>query len=662
MSISLRFVSSFLVLTVLFLVAVAGGTHGLREISRLLLFISGPAWNISEGALESTIELQREVLSMERLLTSREQEEYSFDQIAQARQKQSKALTRIRTSDVLPSEQVEVLQSSWAGYHQELDQVLAMHQQMLEDRIYITESVDRMLRLVYWFEMKFEELQMQNLSVRDETRLHYALLSLSELRAGLLSRIYLVTRVLDSGEINAARKLEFEIELNELEPIFNTAYTHLDMTEMEQEQAEFIELYRQQTTTFKRLLAGLEGYLALRSHTRERTKKLMADLSTLLSAGRNEVASSLSQADSLVTRSSWLQISTAGLALCAIIIIAWLTHIGIVQPIRSLATQLRNIGQGDGDLTAALPERGAQELHQAAVGFNAFVARIRNIVDGVAISVEQLNNEVVALKQHASEARDAMSGQSVETSRVGTSMSELATSAEQVHSCSERAAQAAGDADLCAGQGNDAVAQVSLSVYALVEQQVLIGEVIKQFKDNSDSVEQVLGVINNIAEQTNLLSLNAAIEAARAGEAGRGFAVVADEVRELAHRTQIATTEISRVIDGLQKASKNAIDTIRAGSAHIEQSRGEAGSASTALSQISNATSAIRTMNRETLEAVKTQLEVSQRVSKHIQQISLMTGSTHEISVEIDNISNRLGGLAKELDSLLSQFSCPALK
>jgi methyl-accepting chemotaxis protein len=77
-----------------------------------------------------------------------------------------------------------------------------------------------------------------------------------------------------------------------------------------------------------------------------------------------------------------------------------------------------------------------------------------------------------------------------------------------------------------------------------------------------DAIQAVIELLNDIADQTALLALNAAIEAARAGDSGRGFAVVADEVRRLAERSKAAAGEISKLAEGAQTTSAEAVVAI----------------------------------------------------------------------------------------------------
>jgi methyl-accepting chemotaxis protein len=81
-------------------------------------------------------------------------------------------------------------------------------------------------------------------------------------------------------------------------------------------------------------------------------------------------------------------------------------------------------------------------------------------------------------------------------------------------------------------------------------------------KASSSDIGKVTGLIAAIAKQTNLLALNAKIEAARAGESGRGFAVVANEVKELSSKTQIATEEISKKVELLQRDTVQTVEAL----------------------------------------------------------------------------------------------------
>ena len=77
-----------------------------------------------------------------------------------------------------------------------------------------------------------------------------------------------------------------------------------------------------------------------------------------------------------------------------------------------------------------------------------------------------------------------------------------------------------------------------------------------EINQQTTSISEAIGVIDQIAFQTNILSLNAAVEAATAGEAGKGFAVVAQEVRNLASRSAAAANEIKGLVETAQNKTK----------------------------------------------------------------------------------------------------------
>jgi methyl-accepting chemotaxis protein len=314
----------------------------------------------------------------------------------------------------------------------------------------------------------------------------------------------------------------------------------------------------------------------------------------------------------------------------------------IVSPLEEIQDRMRDISEGEGDLTARIEVHGDDEIAGVAKHFNRFVENVQGIVQQViAISTNiasgslQMSAGMSEMNSTAQSIAQSAESQKSSVANTNASVQSIAKGTQVVNTN-------VGDALKVFDQAQDAATRGTSAVDGAVGGMQAINE-------NSKQIGNILNVITEIANQTNLLSLNAAIEAAKAGEHGKGFAVVAEEVRKLAERSANAAKEITQLIatsdknigDGTRMVNTagQVLKTIQEGIAASAERLKAIGAQSQAQSQESGAV----------VEAMNNLSSIAEQNAAAMEE---MAATIKETTRTVDELSH----LAEQLSALVARF------
>ncbi|MEF2232009.1 MAG: methyl-accepting chemotaxis protein [Pseudodesulfovibrio sp.] len=328
----------------------------------------------------------------------------------------------------------------------------------------------------------------------------------------------------------------------------------------------------------------------------------------------------------------------------------------MVANLRTVINEAREMEE-DARNQAAAAGRARDEALAQQERVQALMVRMGEAASRADEVAQKLTSVSHDLKARTDKIAESAVVQQERMSESATAMEEMNATVNEVAMNVSDASATANEASSEASQGIIVVQRAEKSMSEVAGTVSVLEEGMSRLGTDTESIGQVISVINEIADQTNLLALNAAIEAARAGEAGKGFAVVADEVRKLAEKTMVATKEVEERITAIQAATGRNIRDVKQTLSHVASANGEVENSVGAFENIQEFSANVAERIEGIAIAARQQSAATEQISGAVLEVSRLASTTAEAVQEAAAAIAGLTTMAETLQAIIGDLS-----
>jgi len=375
----------------------------------------------------------------------------------------------------------------------------------------------------------------------------------------------------------------------------------------------------------------------------------------------------------------------ASIALLVAVVIIYFVLGSTTAPIVKVANTLKDISEGEGDLTQTIAVHSNDEVGDLAVYFNKTIGKIKDLVLLIKKQAGVLKDIGNALASNMTETAAAINeitsniqsikgrviNQSASVTQTNATMEQVVGNINKLNGHVESQSQNISQASSAI---EEMVANINSVTNTLINNATNVNTLkdaseigrsglqevasdIQEISRESEGLLEINAVMENIASQTNLLSMNAAIEAAHAGDAGKGFAVVADEIRKLAESSSEQSKTIGTVLKKIAESIKKITVSTDNVLARFEAIDTGVKTVSQQEENIRNAMEEQEQGSKQVLQSAGTLQEITQKVKSGSEEMLEGSKEVQHESHNLETVTQEITGGMNEMASGADQIN-----